>query len=63
MDTPGCFPNPQQGLKVKSVTHPCVSPFVLVGVNIPDKVSMYPQERPVLIGNQIFNVKLEILYW
>lgn len=27
-DTPGCFPNPQQGLRGKSVIYPCVSPYV-----------------------------------
>lgn len=45
MDTPGCFLNPQQGLKGKSVIHPCVPPDVLVGVNISDRLSAYPQAR------------------
>lgn len=35
-----------------------------LGLNTPDKVSMYLQERPVLIGNKYvlyFNIKVEII--
>lgn len=37
-DTPGCFPNLQQGLKCESVICRWVPPLVLIGVNTSDKV-------------------------
>ena len=45
---PGCFSNPQQGLRGK-----CVPLDILLGINTSDKASVYPQERSILVGNQI----------
>lgn len=63
-NTPGCFPNPQKGLKC--VIHPCVPPSVLVMVNTSDKVSIYPRDMLFLLGTKYvlhFNIIVILHLW